>query len=499
MSLYPDLIKTHYQDDQEDLLQMCGGVMSRLVDMDSRYKSAASELISKELIEQHKPDRNHFMIHLVGMGAHERYGPNKNADAWLAKELARKHGTFVKNAHVYREHKNKDPDTQGVGQVKYSAFDCSPGGMFRVELLTHVDISKAEDMYEMAKAAKELSFSMSAKVPHDVCSCCRKQARSRLEYCDHIKWTPLQYLPEFRKYAYVENPDPDFFDISEVGNPADRLSRYLEYRFHQGEELRKAAAAGAVILGADWAEYNGLMVPKEAAVDMLLKGEGLELLKKLAAIEAEITEVRSNQTSATSARAHLLKAAAATLESGLSQTQIDTLRSVRVGTLFHELAKRACVMPFDVFYAVVTGRPVDKQAEDEEFNKAAASLPEIFKLLMGESFDGGLPGMFTADSHNTVACDSRRNDAVQELMDVADDRFCVSPEKTKPRVMRITMTRMSEPRMALKSAATDGFAKDIAKAYGVYQMCALSDAESLGHTLGDAEYTTVVLNNREYV
>ena len=64
----------------------------------------------------------------------------------------------------------------------------------------------------------------------------------------------------------------------------------------------------------------------------------------------------------------------------------------------------------------------------------------------------------------------------------------------------MTVRCASKPCMGDKEASADvGFSEGIAKAYGVYQACALSDIEKLtGRSVDDAELTTVILNNREY-
>jgi hypothetical protein len=105
-----------------------------------------------------------------------------------------------------------------------------------VELIVHGNKEKAAKEYEMAKAGKALSFSMSCRVPYDICNCCEKKASSPANYCDHLKHNMLQYMPEFKKYAFAINDKPKFFDISAVEKPADRIAHYLDYAFPAGEK-----------------------------------------------------------------------------------------------------------------------------------------------------------------------------------------------------------------------------------------------------------------------
>lgn len=59
------------------------------------------------------------------------------------------------------------------------------------------------------------------------CSHCLAVARTRAEYCDHLRAMLGQTLPDGRK-VFAYNFFPRFFDISEVGTPADRSAWALK-------------------------------------------------------------------------------------------------------------------------------------------------------------------------------------------------------------------------------------------------------------------------------
>jgi hypothetical protein len=151
------LCKVHYQSDQEELLNACGGVMYQLIE-DRLIKSAASDLFTRDFLREHAPDKDHFMMHLIAMGDQETFGPNKNADGFPKEALEKFAHTFVTNACLFREHRNQDQKTQGIGTVKAAAY--SPT-MHRVEIIVHGHREKAAAEYEKAKAGKALSYSMS--------------------------------------------------------------------------------------------------------------------------------------------------------------------------------------------------------------------------------------------------------------------------------------------------------------------------------------------------
>lgn len=64
------------------------------------------------------------------------------------------------------------------------------------------------------------------RIPFDVCSVCSNKARTKREYCSHIKNQLLEILPDGRQ-VYMINPDPTFFDISYVLRPADKTARMI--------------------------------------------------------------------------------------------------------------------------------------------------------------------------------------------------------------------------------------------------------------------------------
>jgi len=459
-------IKTHYQHDQEELVKACGGKMWELLETERGVKSAASALIGRDILEKHRPDKDHFLIHCISMGATEDYGFNKNADGWSREALTKYHPTFVTHGHFFREHKNKDPKLK-IGDIKYAAFDASTTGMKRVELLMHGSKKLAEKEYEMAKAGKELSFSMSAKVPYDVCDCCQNKAKNPSQYCSHMRNSPTQYLPEFRKYAFVDNPICTFFDNSSVDRPAERIARYLSY--FEDQTMAKAASANRVILGHEWAELQGHV----AALDPELRG----WLEKLAAVEQELdTMARTPQNFTREKRAIAETFSHGTAGESWSDAEFDELRKLRPGTFFFELSKRACVLPFGTFAAYVLGVPQQQLAEQEGYVKSAGMLGGLMQALMGASEGcGGLSGLFGADSRYTSAVDGANNDLVQSLMDKADQEFGVSEQSLHPRVLQIVVHSADRPRMCACKKAEE--LPTLAKAYGLYLANALRDMQ----------------------
>lgn len=110
-----------------------------------RACASSDELLDKFASMEKKPGEEY--VHLIGLGSTEAYGPNRNGDGFSEAACRKYHPTFVKDARVYRDHKNTDK-TKSYGIVKASAFN---EAMSRVELIVALNATEAA-----AKANKGL-------------------------------------------------------------------------------------------------------------------------------------------------------------------------------------------------------------------------------------------------------------------------------------------------------------------------------------------------------
>lgn len=201
-----------------------------------------------------KLPRDKVAFYNRALGAFESYGINKNGDCWYQNELVRKHATFTSDGRYFRHHQNKagvDPD---FGRPIASAFNDKTQ---MVDLIILADLDKqAEEDIQSLERGDSIWTSMGCRVKHDVCLVCGNQAKHRGLYCEHVKEGAVypfgmgQVLSDGRVCG-VSNPDPVFFDISRVRNPA----------FVGSENLAKVAGAkGGVIVvsSAARAERAGL-------------------------------------------------------------------------------------------------------------------------------------------------------------------------------------------------------------------------------------------------
>jgi hypothetical protein len=501
--------KTHYTEDQEDLYQLMGGQMWSLYDDRYNIKQAASECFTKEKLREFAPDKDHFMIHLVGMGDYETFGPNKNADAFRAEGLKKYANTFVTDGCFFREHRNRSQEKEGIGVIKAASYYPD---MHRVELIVWGHKKKAEEEYEMAKAGSPLSFSMSCRVPYDECNACGNKARTPREYCDHMKSARLQYIPDFKKYAFVHNDHPTFFDMSRVHKPADRIAHYLEYAFPDNDMRKAASAQSRVILGCEWAEYEGVSLPADS---MVLAGAKRAMLEKLANEEQylEGISVQGHYSARPGEkRAFAENVAPSALQGELEEVELDAFRKVHPGTLFYQLSKQACLLPFFSFAAYATNQTVKSAMEDPTLVLASKHLPSVFRNLLspssccGCSDLGGIEKLFNSSSHKTQCMDQGMDDEVQRFMDKVTQRFSISTEPVRRRVMQITITKSASSKESVAaqlvndiSCADAEKAEAMANLYALYKVAALVDMKDLhGLTIDEAQLILTVSQNRVF-
>lgn len=163
---------------------------ARLMDVHARGVDAAwmqkrAAVLTAEL-KSVRPEKGHSFIHLITMGAQEYYGANRNGDGFNEKTakwelpapkkgtpkiitldggLTQNHRTFLKYAHVFKDHVNKDPDLRS-GDVHAEAYNPD---MHRGELIIKVQNDKWEPELEKLASGDDIAFSMSCKVPYDIC------------------------------------------------------------------------------------------------------------------------------------------------------------------------------------------------------------------------------------------------------------------------------------------------------------------------------------------
>lgn len=189
------------------------------------------------------------LTHNCIVGAHETFGCNLNGDAFSEYVCRERHKTFEKYARVYRNHDNK-PGSPSYGRVLHAVYN---DAMHRIELLSALNGTEkaaalnggfvADQECQALAQGKQLAWSMSCSVSHDVCSSCGNRARDRSEYCTEglCKHGGLaRHIGRLCADGHqlcAHNPDPTWFDNSIVDVPADPTALTI------GQLMRKAASA----------------------------------------------------------------------------------------------------------------------------------------------------------------------------------------------------------------------------------------------------------------
>lgn len=447
------MIKSFATDDHAEVATAAGGAMFQLFERSDSITKSASDAIGRKDIQEFMPPDTHFGVHLISMGAEEDFGPNRNGDSASRESLRKFHPTFEKFGHVFREHKNRCPQTEGKGFVKMARYN---ERMNRGELFVWVDKEKAPDMYKAAKEGKELSWSMSMRLPYDRCSCCDQKSRNTSNYCSHLRNGMLKYNQDFKKFAYARNEDDvKFFDISEVKRRADRIATYLGYTFSD-DTMRKAASEDMIITGADWAQFNGHMhepvpfAPWENAT-----------LEKLAEAEEYIRNASPEE----------LDTLRRIASSRAPHDVLQKLAAADFRSVGGELAQHGIVLDFASFASMITGESPDALRKKAEFRDVEGlKLPFLLSDILSQG--GCQCGEEAAravdpDEHGCMLSPDKDN--IDKLIGDVGERLGMTPEKTSQRALTIVIKQASQPMRERSLVNTfDPFYEALTEAYGRY-------------------------------
>jgi len=247
----------------------------------------SSEIMSFIDTMERKPNRYYVVIDAVG--SFEVWGANNNGDSFPRASLnnfsmrsdmgsSKDYGykTFEYYGKLFKHHANK-PYHPHFGEVLYAYWN---GEMERVELVVAVDTVSGSDIVLALEEGSPVAVSMGSKQPYDVCSICGNKARTRNEYCKHLKGHLRQVVtPELASLwtkelgrqvfigekVHAINPMPRFFDISKVRIGADRTAFILG-----------KVASEEVISSVDMADVYGITdedIDKLAEIDKEIGGD----------------------------------------------------------------------------------------------------------------------------------------------------------------------------------------------------------------------------------
>jgi hypothetical protein len=441
-------------------------IHSRGVDSQWMRKRAAAGVFANVDI---KPEPGFSYIHLITMGASDRYGLNRNGDGFLSKSgelrvpepkpgtpsvikiargLQEAHCTFRKDAWVFSHHVNKDPEKK-EGDIYKEAYNLP---MERGELIIKVPNGTWHDDIEKLASGRDVDFSMSTKVPYDYCTWCGNKARSRREYCDHL----LDDMGTITKSGHqigAMNDWMDFFDISRVRVGADRIAK----------GLLKAAFDGRIIVSAaEMAEQLTLFPPSNEEDLFGLRIPSLDkaaVLKKLSDIEKEIEAIGSADSPLT----RLSTAVPSELEDS-DLKRLSVPRS-RLMDMFGTLADAQICLSLEDFLKLLMG---------SRYPDVEHAVPQAKDML---------PGVFTRmTSSNSLPIDmddfNLGSDlmprGIREAVSRLTPTHSLGDEPVQRRVTLVILREQPKPELRqatlLKGSADEELADRLAQAYAMYKI-----------------------------
>lgn len=428
-------------------------------------------MVTHDVWEANKPDDRHFGVHLIGFGCTPHYLFNRNTDAFSDEATMKKVATFVTHAAVYEEHKHHSRK-YAKGQVKFAAYNPK---MRRSELIVHVDKDKMPDAYEMVKAGKELGWSMGCKVPGDVSECCGHFSKTPATYCDHMQSRKKQYIPERRKYAFVWNPEPTFFDISRVKRPACRIAYYLSYRLPGDEESKKTATARPDIV-AGYA--NSIEQVKIASVKEDYRfGIYSKTASTIRQFELDVNAHITGESKLSPLFASYVNVVAQTKEaSHVDDSVIEPLRNLRPEALFSKLAARHIVLPPHLFLAIALDKTASELNQVPDVMDAIKLAGRGVDICHGYNFTEDDVAQFSGVNSTTDPNDTHEVKTAIDQLAVAFG--CGEQEESE----RVFNSVLQSPGNSIKRASQQGItgnetSRGLAAAYGLYQIAAVHEMQ----------------------
>ena len=464
--------------------------VASLVDLHSRGIDRAwmvkrASVLTRELMDL-RPRDGHAFIQLISLGAQEAYGANRNGDGFpekrgtyellnpkpgtpkiieLADGLVNRHATFAKFGHVFKHHQNDDPEKK-IGDIYATAYNPE---MKRGELIIDVPLTDRarEEMHaiphdwaskvDKLAQGKDIAFSMACKVAYDICSNCGNKSPNRRLYCTHLA-DHMSDLTKEGHQNFAINDVPDFFDISDVFRPADRIAY----------SLRKVASLNEMpVGGAALAEHWGLSHPPgwldlpspEAAFKRAAARKLADMEKQVDAVATGINNSHINQ---------LHRGAPC---GNIPAKAMETLKSVKLGEALQALGDAQILLGFEDFLNLVAETKTGSAAGD--IDSVKKMLPGLYgQLLKSGEIEECVMDSAYDPSHTAVP--RRVKDAVWELM--KDHSFAPECVEKRAQLSVIRGPALALPTRADKQAAVLAPSSLLAKEYAKYQLAFMKAA-----------------------
>lgn len=207
------------------------------------YDNSLLKTASVNLPDNIPYDPNFLYVEVRAVSAGEYYGNNKNVDYFPEAELnpPKKNAGYGKEtfmtAHVFKNHDNKDV-ANAIGDVLRVYWDDEMKG---VNLLLRIDKVTSPSVVRGFEAGYITDVSMGCRVHHVVCSICGHNARTKADYCNHLKTEKGKIYPDGKKVQEI-NIQPKFHDISVVLNGAEKIAKVMKIYRDDSAKREKTAS-----------------------------------------------------------------------------------------------------------------------------------------------------------------------------------------------------------------------------------------------------------------
>lgn len=410
--------------------------------------------------------------YVVGVASHNS---NRNGDTFFEKDCINNHNTFVKaDRAVNRNHKNKKSDPK-YGNIKAAGYNSK---MKRIELVLGLDDDKCSDILHKIAKGEDTCWSMAAKISHDSCSKCgHKSYNGTTDRCDCIKHQLGEITKEGKEIKMI-NPNPNWFEISAVGRPADRLGYTLKYASEANVKMSTTDFLG---LYDGFVEPDHLLISKSAA-------DKRTLLKKLSEMEKHIDAI-SQKAKPDTAKELYLKRQASKINHGddISDATIDELRKHEPAKLLKELADNGIIFSPEDFAKYLFGQHIDKKHV--------------------EGMKTHLPTIFSDNEDNHEITNKEKFDPFagnilpKELKDIVGKLFEDHSLFDKPvagRIMRITIIKNIDNGDLKKKVekTASAFDQELADSYTQYKLATLNYLNDKGMLTDELIFNALIQNRK---
>lgn len=175
-------------------------------------------------------DPDYLYLKVKAVSAGEYWGANKNDDYFPEAELKAWYKTFL-SAHTFKNHENKKIEN-AIGDVLTAEWSDK---MKCVYLVIRIDRRIAPTVVRGYEKGFMTDVSMGCRVDHVVCSYCGQKAKTRFDYCEHLKTMKGKIMDNGKKVSEI-NIGPKFHDISAVLNGAERTAK-VEGLYIHGDKV----------------------------------------------------------------------------------------------------------------------------------------------------------------------------------------------------------------------------------------------------------------------